>query len=442
MRDLLLGNQPKDFDVATDATPEEVRELFRNSRIIGRRFKIVHVRFGREIIEVTTFRGHHDGDEAPEKDNKRNNSRQAESGMLLRDNVYGSLEEDAMRRDFTVNALYYSSEDFSCIRLCVHGVQDLERRARSRIIGNPEKRYREDPVRMLRAVRFAAKLDFDIDDRTPPHPMTELAYLLEGVPAARLFDEMLKLFMAGNALATFRLLVKYQPAGPPVSGHRHRAGGVTPGPAPDRGGDGQHRSAHNRRQTGYPGLPAGSPAVAAHGAAEAAAGGSWAEDSLPALQEAAQSIISEQTSSHRGSTTFYPADAGDLGIPVAPAETQGQEPEGAGWRTAAFALPMTSCCCGRPPGRTWTVSVSSGPTCRKPCHPPHPVTRTNCAEEEAPRQAADGGGDVPASNEHQLYRTGQQPGRVARRISRLPSRPWKHCPARGCKQPFRRLVRE
>ena len=203
VRDLLLGGHPKDFDVATDATPEEVHELFRNSRIIGRRFRIVHVRFGREIIEVTTFRGHHD-DDSPASNKPA--ARRADSGMLLRDNVYGSLEEDAVRRDFTVNALYYSSADF-CVYDYVDGLRDLEER-QIRIIGNPEQRYREDPVRMLRAVRFAAKLDFGIEAATA-EPMPGLAHMLEAIPAARLFDEMLKLFMAGYALPTFQLLRDY-----------------------------------------------------------------------------------------------------------------------------------------------------------------------------------------------------------------------------------------
>lgn len=207
VRDLLLDGHPKDFDVATDATPEEVHELFRNSRIIGRRFRIVHVRFGREIIEVTTFRGHHDSEDDDEDERPRPASRQADSGMLLRDNVFGSLEEDAVRRDFTVNALYYSSADF-CVYDYVDGLKDLENRE-IRIIGDAEQRYREDPVRMLRAVRFAAKLDFTIEQSTC-EPIAGLAHMLEAVPAARLFDEMLKLFMAGSALATFRLLREHQ----------------------------------------------------------------------------------------------------------------------------------------------------------------------------------------------------------------------------------------
>lgn len=205
VRDLLLDGHPKDFDVATDATPEEIHELFRNSRVIGRRFRIVHVRFGREIIEVTTFRGHHDSEEDTPAQPKQ--SKQADSGMLLRDNVFGSLEDDAVRRDFTVNALYYCSSDFSVYDY-VDGLADLEQK-QIRIIGDAEQRYREDPVRMLRAVRFAAKLGFTIAPQTA-EPIAELAYMLEAVPAARLFDEMLKLFMAGKALQTFTLLHEYQ----------------------------------------------------------------------------------------------------------------------------------------------------------------------------------------------------------------------------------------
>ena len=201
VRDLLLGNQPKDFDVATDATPETVHSLFGNSRIIGRRFRIVHVRFGRELIEVTTFRGHHGTGDEPGDSSQ--GSHQSTQGVLLRDNVFGSLEEDAIRRDFTVNALYYNVDDFSLFDH-VDGLGDLQQR-QLRIIGDAEQRYREDPVRMLRAVRFSAKLDFSIEPGTAA-PIAELAYLLEAIPPARLFDEMLKLFMTGYAHRTFRLL--------------------------------------------------------------------------------------------------------------------------------------------------------------------------------------------------------------------------------------------
>ena len=197
IRDSLLGKTPKDFDVATDATPEELRDLFRNSRIIGRRFRIVHVRFGREVIEVTTFRGR------PGDDHGGQQSQQSQDGLLLRDNVWGNVEEDALRRDFTVNALYYNIADFS-IHDWANGVRDIESRT-LRLIGDPATRYREDPVRMLRAVRFAAKLDFDMDAATEA-PIRELAPLLLQIPPARLFDEILKLFLAGHALDTFHAL--------------------------------------------------------------------------------------------------------------------------------------------------------------------------------------------------------------------------------------------
>lgn len=200
IRDSLLGRMPKDFDVATDATPEQLRDLFRNSRIIGRRFRIVHVRFGREVIEVTTFRGRH-GD-----DHGDHIAQQSEEGLLLRDNVWGNIEEDALRRDFTINALYYSIADFS-IHDFADGVHDIETRT-LRLIGDPETRYREDPVRMLRAVRFAAKLDFHLAPATEA-PISQLAPLLLQIPPARLFDEILKLFMAGHGVATFRLLRHY-----------------------------------------------------------------------------------------------------------------------------------------------------------------------------------------------------------------------------------------
>lgn len=193
VRDLLLGGHPKDFDVATSATPEEVRRLFRGARIIGRRFQIVHVRIGREMIEVTTFRGHHD-------------EARSDEGMLLRDNVYGTLESDAMRRDFTVNALYYTLKDFSVIDYC-NGMQDLNNRT-LRIIGDPATRYKEDPVRMLRALRFAAKLGFSIEPTTAK-PIRELGGLLANISEARLFEEVLKLFLGGSATATFSLLREY-----------------------------------------------------------------------------------------------------------------------------------------------------------------------------------------------------------------------------------------
>jgi len=206
VRDLLMGGHPKDFDIATDATPEAVHGLFRNSRIIGRRFRIVHVRFGREIIEVTTFRGHHENDQPATGKNGGNHSRQSDSGMLLRDNVYGTLEEDAARRDLTVNALYYDAGKFEVFDH-TNGLADLEQR-RICIIGDPGTRYREDPVRMLRVLRFAAKLDFDIEEDTAA-AITECAALLANIPSARLFDEFLKLFLSGYAAGTFDKLEEY-----------------------------------------------------------------------------------------------------------------------------------------------------------------------------------------------------------------------------------------
>lgn len=201
VRDLLLGLKPKDFDIATDATPDEVKKLFRNSRLVGRRFRLAHILFGRDIIEVATFRGHH-SDEAQGK----NVSSQSQEGMLLRDNVYGSIEEDAERRDFTVNALYYDIADFSIRDFC-GGLQDLEQR-RIDLIGDPETRYREDPVRMLRAVRFAVKLQMRISERTSA-PIKQLAPLLKDIPAARLFEESLKLLLSGQGEETYQLLKQY-----------------------------------------------------------------------------------------------------------------------------------------------------------------------------------------------------------------------------------------
>ena len=191
VRDLLIGGAPKDFDVATNATPEEVKHLFRNCRLIGRRFRLAHVMFGREIIEVATFRANSDDGSG---------DREMEGGRLVRDNVYGSIEEDAVRRDFTANALYYNIEDFS-VRDFVGGYEDVRHRV-LRLIGEPEDRYREDPVRMLRAVRLASKLDFRIDVAAA-EPIPRLAGLLNESSSARLFDESLKLFMAGHAEASW-----------------------------------------------------------------------------------------------------------------------------------------------------------------------------------------------------------------------------------------------
>ncbi|HEY8085308.1 MAG TPA: polynucleotide adenylyltransferase PcnB [Methylophilaceae bacterium] len=189
VRDLMLGKVPKDFDIATDATPEEVRQVFRRSRIIGRRFRIVHVLFGNETIEVTTFRGHHLAED--------DNAQVAETGRILRDNVFGSQQEDAMRRDFSVNALYYDAKteevwDYH------DGVADIKKGV-LRVIGDVETRYKEDPVRMLRAVRLSAKLGLKID-RASEAPIARMADLLQDVPPSRLFEEMLKLFLSGHAM--------------------------------------------------------------------------------------------------------------------------------------------------------------------------------------------------------------------------------------------------
>lgn len=205
VRDLLLDKQPKDFDIATNATPEEIKKLFRNCRLIGRRFRLAHILFGRDVIEVATFRGHH-ADAKPSIQDKKQIAAQSQEGMLLRDNVYGTIDEDAERRDFTINALYYSIKDFT-VTDYANGVHDLENRI-IRLIGDPETRYREDPVRMLRAVRFAAKLDMEIESNTAA-PILQLSDLLQDIPAARLFEESLKLLQSGNGLATYKLLREY-----------------------------------------------------------------------------------------------------------------------------------------------------------------------------------------------------------------------------------------
>ena len=204
VRDLLLGLHPKDFDVTTNATPEQVRKLFRNCRLVGRRFRLAHVVFGREIIEVATFRGHHESHD--DEDTADKVAKQNAEGMLVRDNVYGTIDEDAQRRDFTVNALYYNIADFSIVDFA-DGVRDCEAGV-LRMIGDAETRYREDPVRMLRAVRFATKLNMRLDDSVSK-PIRELAPLLQNIPPARLFEEVLKLFTAGKGLANFEMLADY-----------------------------------------------------------------------------------------------------------------------------------------------------------------------------------------------------------------------------------------
>lgn len=195
VRDLLLGKSPKDFDVATDATPEHVRKVFPRVRLVGRRFRIVHVRMGREIIEVSTFRrAVSEADQEPHL---------SDDGMILRDNLYGTIDQDAFRRDFTVNALYYDPNAHVVLDYC-DGMKDIAS-GTLRLIGEPKIRFQEDPVRILRAIRFAAKLDLKL------HPDTEAAIapmceMLNAIPAARLFDEFIKLFLTGHGERAFELL--------------------------------------------------------------------------------------------------------------------------------------------------------------------------------------------------------------------------------------------
>jgi poly(A) polymerase len=197
VRDLLLGIEPKDFDIATNARPEQIKPLFRRALIIGRRFRLVHVMMGPETIEVSTFRGA-DAQAATNHEHARD-----EHGRVLRDNVFGSQEDDARRRDFSVNALYFDPQSEEIVDF--HGgLADLKKRV-LRVIGDPEARYREDPVRMLRAVRLAAKLGLTIDADTC-EPIADMAPLMERVPPARLFDEMLKLLLSGHASACLRQL--------------------------------------------------------------------------------------------------------------------------------------------------------------------------------------------------------------------------------------------
>jgi poly(A) polymerase len=233
VRDILIGRQPKDFDVATNALPDEVRRLFRNCRLIGRRFRLAHIVYGQEIIEVATFRasgapaqseepadrddeelsleedGHEDdqeeGDDEGGDEPAAASSDHAldERGRILRDNAYGNIEDDVWRRDFTANSLYYNIADFSIWDYC-NGMEDIAAR-RLRLIGDPATRYREDPVRMLRAARFEAKLGFRLDAQGEA-PLGELRQLLAGVPPARLFDEVNKLFLGGHGVASLQAL--------------------------------------------------------------------------------------------------------------------------------------------------------------------------------------------------------------------------------------------
>ena len=199
VRDLLLGLHPKDFDVATDATPEQLQELFRNCRLIGRRFRLAHIHFGRDIVEVATFRGHH----ADVDDESLASTR---DGMIVRDNVFGTLAEDAWRRDFSVNALYYNIADFSVVDY-TGGLDDLKQR-RLRMIGDPHVRCQEDPVRILRAMRFAAKLQFELEPELVG-AIAEQRERLLAVSSARIYDEVLKLFMSGYATQVLPVLRRY-----------------------------------------------------------------------------------------------------------------------------------------------------------------------------------------------------------------------------------------
>ncbi len=200
VRDLVLGIEPKDFDVATNAHPEEICEHFDNSRLIGRRFRIVHVYYHRNNIEVSTFRA--------QANESNNQSSSAETnGRILRDNTFGTIEEDAIRRDFTINALYYDIDNSEVLDYC-NGYQDLQAK-KICMIGDVETRYREDPVRMLRALRFRSKLGLEIEDKTQ-NPIKSMGHLLSEIPPARLFDEVIKLFHSGSAVNCFHELNNFQ----------------------------------------------------------------------------------------------------------------------------------------------------------------------------------------------------------------------------------------
>lgn len=201
IRDLLIQRQPKDFDVATNARPEQIQTIFqRQCRLVGRRFRLAHIMFGRDIIEVATFRGHHQAAQNEQQ------AKQSEEGILLRDNVYGTMEQDAQRRDFTVNAFYYNPRDNSLYDY-FNGINDLKE-GKLRLIGDPTVRYQEDPVRMLRSIRFMAKLDMFLE-KPSETPIRELVHLLKNIPPARLFDESLKLLQTGHGLKTYCLLRQY-----------------------------------------------------------------------------------------------------------------------------------------------------------------------------------------------------------------------------------------
>ncbi len=281
VRDLLLGGHPKDFDVATDAHPEQVKQLFRNCRLIGRRFRLAHVHFGAEIIEVATFRGTEDDGSG---------ARELVDGRIVRDNVYGSIEEDAVRRDFTINALYYAVEDFS-VRDYVGGFKDVQERV-LRLIGDPDRRFREDPVRMLRAARFSAKLGFSIDPAAVA-AMARLRQLIVDAPPARLFDECVKLFMAGHALQSFRVLRDLQllDALLPAS-----AEAVRRDPAALMLVESALQSTDERVRDGKPVTPAFLFAALLWPAMQAAVARREASEGADAWVSAAQEVVSEQCS--------------------------------------------------------------------------------------------------------------------------------------------------
>lgn len=283
VRDLLLGGHPKDFDVATDATPEQIKELFRSSRIIGRRFRIVHVRFGREIIEVTTFRAHH------EDASGQHEAAKSDHGMLTRDNVYGDLQSDAARRDFSINALYYTPKGFN-IHDYTGGMADIQQRL-VRIIGDPQTRYKEDPVRMLRAVRFAAKLDFSIETASAA-PIRPLGELLRHIPPARMFEEVLKLFMGGHAAATFDLLREYELLGhlfPATEAALRQGEGNAAALVRQAMHNTDRRIRDDKRVT-----PAFIYAAMLWPALQRALGQDWRQAGAEAQQQAAQTVIQQQ----------------------------------------------------------------------------------------------------------------------------------------------------
>jgi len=287
VRDLLLGREPKDFDVATDASPEQVRKLFRSARIIGRRFRLVHVRHGRDIIEVATFRApHHVAEDEAQ-------ALVEENGRILRDNVYGTLETDVWRRDFTINALYYDIRDHSILDF-TGGMTDLAE-GRLRLLGDPATRYREDPVRMLRAVRFATKLGFRLDPDAEA-AIHELHPLIAEVSPARLFEEVLKLMHGGCALQTFEALRHYGLFAhlfPAAEAHLNGPDGEAFGSLINAA----LANTDRRIAAGQPVTPAFLVAVLLWGPVRARAAELEAHEGMPpipALQEAAQEVLHAQ----------------------------------------------------------------------------------------------------------------------------------------------------